>query len=94
MKLENKTQASMYDNLFFESESFNFELIRILGLASYKGADFGECVITASRIKDNDRRSWTDEWRKTADELLTRAEKFDAENDVVSAEYCFYCASN
>ena len=94
MKLENKTQASMYDNLFFESESFNFELIRILGLASYKGADFGECVITASRIKDNDRRSWTDEWRKTADELLTRAEKFAAANDVVSAEYCFYCASN
>ncbi|RTL11081.1 MAG: alpha/beta fold hydrolase [Neisseriaceae bacterium] len=94
MKLENKTQASMYDNLFFESESFNFELIRILGLASYKGADFGECVITASRIKDNDRRSWTDEWRKTADELLTRAEKFAAANDVVSAEYCFYRASN
>ena len=36
----------------------------------YKGADIGECISTAYRIKESDFESWYNEWYKTAKEFI------------------------
>ncbi|HRG63752.1 MAG TPA: alpha/beta hydrolase [Burkholderiales bacterium] len=88
------TKPSMYEELFFKDESFNFETIRTIGLAGYKASDFGECVITANRIIDGDLISWKNEWEKTADCVFAKAEQFAKDGHNVSAEHAFYRASN
>ncbi len=55
--------------LFFEDESFSFELLRTMGYAAYGGADIGECLETAGRVKEGDFLSWYDEWTLTAHRL-------------------------
>jgi len=53
--------------LFFHEDSqFEFELQRTLGQIAYGGAEIGECLATARRIKEGDYDSWHDEWHDTA----------------------------
>jgi hypothetical protein len=39
---------------------------RAIGYTVYDGADIGECLATAARIKEGDFESWHTEWTKTA----------------------------
>ncbi|WP_326565738.1 alpha/beta fold hydrolase [Amycolatopsis rhabdoformis] len=59
--------------LFEDDPQFWFETLRVFGHASYGGADFGEVVATASRIKPGDYDSWHDEWLATAERLAAEA---------------------
>ena len=43
--------ASWHDGFFFKDESLVFELIRVLSKATEHGADIGESLSTAFRIK-------------------------------------------
>jgi hypothetical protein len=53
------------------------QVLRAAGSAPYGGADIGECITTARRVKPGDLDSWHAEWVATADasaELARRAE--------------------
>lgn len=48
--------------LIFNDPAFSFQLLRTIGSAYYEGADIGECLSTAYRIKEGDFESWYAEW--------------------------------
>jgi pimeloyl-ACP methyl ester carboxylesterase len=52
--------------LFNDDPTFWYETERVLGHIAYNGADFGEAVTTAQRIKAGDYGGWHDEWKATA----------------------------
>lgn len=43
--------------LVFRDQAFSFELLRAIGYTAYDGADIGECLATAARIKKGDARA-------------------------------------
>ena len=58
----------------FKDDSFAFEFVRNLGFMYYGGADLGEMMATAGRIKEGDFESWITEWDKLAHRILSRAD--------------------
>jgi pimeloyl-ACP methyl ester carboxylesterase len=79
--------------LVFTDREFAFELRRTLG-ASYSGeADIGECLATASRIKEGDFESWYSEWKKTADYFRTVGDESLAAGHGVTAMEAYYRAA-
>ena len=50
----------------FQYPTFSLQLLRAISETYYKGADIGECLSTAYRIKEGDFESWYQEWLKTA----------------------------
>lgn len=83
-----------YDDLVFEDASYSVELARAMGYSYSGGADVGECLSTARRIKDGDDQSWYNEWLATADRLYEFAQKMEEEGSVVSAREAYFRASN
>jgi len=45
----------------FQDPTFSFQLLRAMSGTYYKGADIGECLSTAYRIKEDDFESWYQE---------------------------------
>src|SRR5262245_43148751 len=80
--------------LFKDDPQFWFETLRVIGAADYGGAQFGEAVMTASRIKAGDYDSWHDEWKATADRISREAEESLASGRRVSARDGLLRASN
>ena len=78
----------------FKDPQYSFQLLRTMGYSSTGGADIGECLSTAYRIKDGDNESWYKEWDKTAKRLEKTAERFLAEGDTESAKEAYFRASN
>src|SRR5205085_9361300 len=60
--------------LVFRDQTFSFELLRAIGYTVYDGADIGECLATAARIKEGDVESWHTEWTRTAQRVPKIAE--------------------
>lgn len=52
--------------LIFDDSTFSLQLLRAISETYYKGADIGECLSTAYKIKESDFESWYNEWLKTA----------------------------
>ena len=52
--------------LVLKDELLDAETLRAVGAASALGADIGECLATARRVKGTDLGSWYDEWAATA----------------------------
>lgn len=80
--------------LVFKDETFSFELLRTLGYAPYGGADIGECLKTAYRIKSGNFESWFREWHDTASRVYQLAEEGLARGQRVSAAEAYLRASN
>ncbi len=79
--------------LVFSDPEFAFELKRTLS-AVYSGeADVGECLATASRIREGDFESWYTEWKKTADHLRTAGDASRAAGHAVTAREAYYRAA-
>jgi dienelactone hydrolase len=57
-----------------KDELLDAQLLRTVGTAPYGGADIGECLATAARIKGTDLTSWHDAWAATADTTCQLAE--------------------
>jgi len=85
--------ASDCPALVFTDREFAFELQRTLG-ASYSGeADIGECLATASRIREGDFESWYGEWKATADYFRAAGDESLAAGHRVTAMEAYYRAA-
>lgn len=85
--------ASDCPPLVFADQEFAFELQRTIG-ASYSGeADIGECLATASRIKEGDFESWYSEWNQTADFFRAAGDESLAAGHRVTAMEAYYRAA-
>lgn len=78
----------------FQDPTFSSQLLRTIGATYYKGADIGECLSTAYRIKEGDFESWYTEWLKTAQRVHKYADDCLAGNHKVSARQAYLRASN
>lgn len=78
----------------FKDPRFSFQCLRTMGYSSTGGADIGECLNTASRIKEKDRESWYKEWLKTSRQLEATANKFLEKRHKPSAKEAYFRASN
>jgi hypothetical protein len=67
--------------IVFQDPTFSLQLLRAIGESYYKGADIGECLSTAYRIREGDFESWYTEWLKTANRVHKYAED-------CSSDYC------
>jgi dienelactone hydrolase len=77
----------------FADPRFAAELRRILGSASFGGADLDECLATARRIRDGDAAGWHAEWTATADRLYALAEACLTAGHVISARDAYLRAA-
>jgi alpha-beta hydrolase superfamily lysophospholipase len=81
-------------HLVFKDQTFSFELLRTVSYAPYGGADLGECLVTASRIREGDFESWYEEWCKTARRVHALADDALHHGQRVSAREAYLRASN
>ena len=80
--------------IVFHDPTFSFQLLRVIGETYYKGADIGECLSTAYRIKEGDFESWHQEWLKTAERVSKYADESLAAGHTVSAREAYLRACN
>ena len=80
--------------IFFDDATFSSQLLRTLGSAYYKGADIGECLSTAYRVKEGDFESWHSEWLKTAERVHKYGKESLSKGHLTSAREAFLRASN
>jgi pimeloyl-ACP methyl ester carboxylesterase len=80
--------------IVFQDPTFSLQLLRAIGETYYKGADIGECLSTAYRIKEGDFESWHTEWLKTARRVNRYADECLAAGHIVSAREAYLRASN
>ncbi|HEX2406228.1 MAG TPA: hypothetical protein VHJ38_03380 [Nitrososphaeraceae archaeon] len=71
--------------LIFQDEEFSFQLLRAIGYSYYGGADIGECLSTAYRIREGDFESWYKEWLNTADRVKSYADNSLSKGHKISA---------
>jgi len=88
-----------YEGFVFKDESLVFELIRVMAKATEHGADLGESLSTALRIKqrEGDRQTlldaWYQEWRKLAERIEKIGDECLAKGHKVSARDAYLRAS-
>ena len=80
--------------IVFQDPEFSFQLLRTIGATTYGGADIGECLSTAYRIKEGDFEGWYQEWLRTADRVRKIADRCLADGHRVSAREAYLRASN
>ena len=80
--------------LIFDDSTFSLQLLRAISETYYKGADIGECLSTAYRIKESDFESWYNEWLKTAKRVSNYAQECLKNGHNISAREAFLRASN
>jgi alpha-beta hydrolase superfamily lysophospholipase len=81
-------------HVVFRDRTFSFELLRALSYAPYGGADIGECLRTASRIREGDFEGWHAEWARTAARVHAVADEALARGQRLSARGAYLRASN
>ncbi|MEW6283195.1 MAG: alpha/beta hydrolase, partial [Candidatus Eremiobacterota bacterium] len=79
---------------FFRDESFNFEFLRVIGCAPYKGADIGECLQVREAIREGDFESWYAGWYALAERIRRVGDECAAAGHTVSAREAWLRASN
>ena len=80
--------------IVFQDPAFSLQLLRVIGETYYKGADIGECLSTAYRIKEGDFESWHQEWLKTAERVNKYADECLKAGHTVSAREAYLRACN
>ncbi|HXT85182.1 MAG TPA: hypothetical protein VN704_12780 [Verrucomicrobiae bacterium] len=71
--------------LVFDDPTFSLLLLRTIAETCNKGADIGECLSTAYRIKVGDFESWYEEWLKTAKRIHSYADECKSKYHIISA---------
>jgi len=80
--------------LVFNDPTFSFQLLRVIGSSYYGGADIGECLSSAYRIKEADFESWYTEWNNTAMRVNKYADNCLSLHHTQSAQQAYLRASN
>jgi len=80
--------------IFFSQPEFDTQLLRAISYTHSGGAEIGECLTTAARIKDGDFDSWYEEWMHTGDRIYKEGETSAAGRHFISARDCYLRASN
>ncbi len=78
---------------FFKNDDFEFMMELALGATYHRGADIGECLATASRIKDGHFEQWYAEWKATADRIAAIAAEAERAGHRVSARWAWLRAA-
>ncbi len=78
----------------FNDLTFSFQLLHVLSYTPYFGADIGECLAVAQRIKEGDFDSWFEAWNKTAKRLQHYADEAFENRQFHSARSAYLRASN
>ncbi|KAH9908266.1 alpha/beta-hydrolase [Xylariomycetidae sp. FL2044] len=76
------------------SEFFNFEYVRVLGMAPVNGAEVGECLDAAAKIKSNDPESWYHAWSGAAETAEAAGEEAVLAGDKETARCAYLRACN
>lgn len=76
------------------SEFFNFEYVRVLGMAPVQGAEVGECLEVAAKIRKNDPESWYRAWSEAAEIAEALGEEALTLHDRETARGAFLRACN
>lgn len=90
---EVRTNTVATDAYVFKDPSFSFQLLRALSASMYGGADMGECIETAKRIKEGDWESWCREWTATAERIRGLGDGALAAGHKASAAECYMRAA-
>jgi alpha-beta hydrolase superfamily lysophospholipase len=80
--------------IIFNDSTFSALLLRTIAETYYKGADIGECLSTAYRIREGNFESWYNEWIRTAKRVHCFAEESDAKGHATSAREAYLRAAN
>jgi pimeloyl-ACP methyl ester carboxylesterase len=80
--------------IFFKNPVFDGQLLRALNHVYYGGADVGECISTAARIRAGDDSQWYEEWTATAERIYAIAEESCRNGHRQSACEAYLRASN
>ncbi len=72
---------------------FHFEILRVLGLAPYGGADIGEVLIAAGQIKPGDFESFADAFTTLANRAYKAAQAIDQKKYPISARDAMFKAA-
>lgn len=80
--------------ILFKDPVFDGQLLRALNHVYYGGADVGECISTAARVREGDAASWYDEWSATAQRICSIAELSFRQGHTQSAREAWLRASN
>ncbi|GGO41364.1 alpha/beta hydrolase family protein [Deinococcus humi] len=80
--------------VYFDNPLFDAQLLRSLAHVYYGGADIGECLSTARRIREGNFDSWYHEWWNTAKRVQAAADASLAAGRRVSAREAYLRASN
>jgi len=78
----------------FKDSLFHAQWLRTAGHSSSGGAEIGECLAAASRIREQDAESWFDAWTDLGEGVLAEAEKSRRNGRRVSALAAYLRASN
>ncbi|VUC27394.1 unnamed protein product [Clonostachys rosea] len=91
-KLKNATADPMFQ--LSSDEDFHFELLRVLSLAPYEGADIGEVLVAAKKIAAGDFESFYDAFYDLATQVDETARNIDKDKYPVSARNALFRASS
>ncbi|KAL8780316.1 MAG: hypothetical protein Q9213_006514 [Squamulea squamosa] len=79
---------------FFKSPFFNFEYLRLLAMAPHEGAEIGEALEVAAKIKDLDPESWFNAFLDAGKKAEAIAEEAEQAGDRLNARRAYLRASN
>jgi len=72
-----------------KSREFGIQLKRTLGHVYYRGADVGEAIAAAERVKEGDFEGWYTVWSGFAEQIASLA----CESDPIGARDCYFRAT-
>src|SRR5512138_3048874 len=84
---EEKIMQRRAIKVYFDDEDMDFNLMWVLGNSGAGGAELGECMRTASQIKDPE--SWVAEWTKAGQRLEAQAQAAERAHHLVSAHEAY-----
>lgn len=88
-----KQPAATNLNLIFDNIEYSFQSIRAVGLTPTGGADIGECLTALYQIKEGDDQGWYTAWYSIGKYTVAQADKFMQSGDRISAQECWFRAS-
>jgi len=84
---EEKIMQRRAVKLHFEDEDMDFNLMWVMGQSGAGGAELGECLSAAARIKDPE--TWVTEWTKAGQRLEAQAQAAERAQHLASAREAY-----